>query len=217
MRILGKKIHTPRRYIFGRHRRNPVVRVIGNTAQSIASLYNNEYRQMPYNGERWLLERVIEYNQNPVLFDVGANMGDWTAEAIMCDPACEIHSFELVPEHFEKLQARFKAHDNLHLVPFGLSDKKSDVKIFLNGGSSMSSLYESLRNDDGGYSQGHIITGDSYVKDKGIEKINYLKLDVEGSEFTALKGFSKSVEKGIIDVIGFEYGEFNIPARALTV
>ena len=147
---------------------------------------------MPYNGERWLLEKVVRYNSDtPILFDVGANKGDWTAEAIACDTDCEVHSFELVPEHFSKLKERFKEQDNLHLVPFGLSDEESDVKIFMNGGSSMSGLYESLRNDDGGYSQGRVITGDSYVKDNSIGKINYLKLDVEGSEYTALEGFSK--------------------------
>ena len=57
--------------------------------------------------------------------------------------------------------------------------------------------------------------GDSYLKRYDLNKIDFLKLDVEGMEIQVLKGFSEAISKGAIRFIQFEYGRLTISARKL--
>jgi hypothetical protein len=52
--------------------------------------------------------------------------------------------------------------------------------------------------------------GDEYAKDQGIERIDLLKIDVEGAEHLVLEGLDALLASGNIDVIQFEYGMVNI-------
>ncbi|MBV8176331.1 MAG: FkbM family methyltransferase [Verrucomicrobia bacterium] len=45
---------------------------------------------------------------------------------------------------------------------------------------------------------------DDYVQQNGIEKIRFIKMDIEGQELNALRGFSRSLADGLIDSIYFE-------------
>ena len=51
-----------------------------------------------------------------------------------------------------------------------------------------------------------IETLDGFISKNKIDKINYLKIDTEGSEFNILMGAKNSIEKNLIDIIQFEYG-----------
>lgn len=215
MRVFGKKIHTPRRYVFGQHRRNPLVRIIAHTAKGIAALHENENRNMETNGESWLLKQVVKYFDGQlVAFDVGANTGEWTIKLKKAAPNAIIHAFELFPAHYETFKKNTKHLSSIYPVAFGLSDREKDVEIFLNGGESMVSLFETVRSHMPEKSMGKVIIGDTYVENCTIEKINFLKIDVEGAERQVIDGFAKTIKAGKVDVIVFEYGEFNIPSRS---
>jgi hypothetical protein len=57
--------------------------------------------------------------------------------------------------------------------------------------------------------------GDSYFSSKGLSKIDFLKIDVEGMEGNVLQGFSKTLSQGLIKIIQFEYGMVNISSHFL--
>jgi FkbM family methyltransferase len=50
------------------------------------------------------------------------------------------------------------------------------------------------------------ITGDYYLNAKKIERVNLCKIDVEGFEASVLRGFEKSLNSHLLEVIQFEYG-----------
>ena len=60
-----------------------------------------------------------------------------------------------------------------------------------------------------------VTTGERYVKEQGIERIDMLKIDVEGMDLQVIKGFGDGLQQ--IKVIQFEYGIFNIASRDLLV
>ncbi len=60
-----------------------------------------------------------------------------------------------------------------------------------------------------------VVTGDSYVKEHGIEHIDFAKIDVEGSENQVLAGFLQIIKRKDIDIIQFEYGLANVLTRFL--
>jgi hypothetical protein len=49
-------------------------------------------------------------------------------------------------------------------------------------------------------------TGDSYCDEAGIDRINFLKIDVEGWERFTLEGFSRMLNQNRIDALTWEYG-----------
>lgn len=61
----------------------------------------------------------------------------------------------------------------------------------------------------------NLIDGDRYVLQHKIKKIQFLKIDIEGMEYDALLGLEKSIRLGMIELIQFEYGEFNIQSERL--
>jgi hypothetical protein len=58
-------------------------------------------------------------------------------------------------------------------------------------------------------------TLDGYCRKTGIEKIDYLKIDVEGHELEVFKGALQMLKNNQIGIIQFEYGGANIDAKVL--
>ena len=58
-------------------------------------------------------------------------------------------------------------------------------------------------------------TGDAYCATKGIDRIDLLKIDVEGAEHMVLRGFEQMLQHGAIRAVQFEYGNINFESRFL--
>lgn len=58
-----------------------------------------------------------------------------------------------------------------------------------------------------------ITTIDQHSQDNQIDRIHFLKLDIEGHELSALKDAEHMLEKERIDFIQFEFGGTNIGSR----
>ena len=54
--------------------------------------------------------------------------------------------------------------------------------------------------------QAEVRTGDSYCADLNIERINFLKIDVEEWERFTLDGFGGMFSRNLIDILTWEYG-----------
>ncbi len=156
------------------------------------------------------------------VFDVGANVGDWAALALEINPALSLHCFEPSPTTFSRLAARsFPA--NVVRNNFGLSSASGERSLYVFGeGSGMKSLYRRQGLEDGwaldAPSQTETVwldTLDHYCLSRDVEKIDFLKLDVEGHELEVLRGAGQMLARGRIDIIQLEYGGCNIDSRAL--
>ncbi|MGC6511320.1 MAG: FkbM family methyltransferase [Parvibaculales bacterium] len=208
------KFFRPRRFVMGRLRRNPVINKIGRWMEKNVEAFNNEDRHMVRNGEYWLMRTLMEgSNRDYVAFDVGANKGEWTICAKGLNSDMQIHAFELVPDTFSQLEMTTTGLANVTLNNEGLSDATGKVEIFLNSSSETAGLFKRTGLAQSQTVTGKVTTGDSYMRRKKLKHIDFLKIDVEGSEKVVLDGFAKTLKAGKVDVVYFEYGEFNIAAR----
>ena len=175
-------------------------------------LLHNDSGNIRLNGEAWLLSRLSTVSFT--VFDVGANRGDWTREALERLPAAAVHSFEPVPETFAELASRFGHSDRLQLNELALSNQSTTkLRMWTDGrDGSMSSATAPLGLSGRGSSV-PCTTGDEYVRSHAIAHIDVLKIDVEGHEMEVLQGFHESFSRGAVDLVQFEFTLWAAVAR----
>ena len=129
------------------------------------------------------------YKQDSYLvFDVGANVGQYATEAInnFNDDQVFVHSFEPSKNTYEKLVENMKLHNNIKLNNFGISDVATSAMLYSNPeNSGISSLYKrdlkqfniSLKDSE----SIQLNTIDNYCKENKIKEIDLLKIDIEGN------------------------------------
>ena len=162
------------------------------------------------NGERWLLER-LSGSDAAVVCDVGANVGVWTGLALAAFPEARVHAFELSSSTFETLSRAHAEHPRCVLANVGLSDAEGEVSYKDYGpDSGKNTLLTSAdyhdRTTPARLLSGRVTTGDAYCAAHGIERVDVLKIDVEGAEHRVIEGFSGMLGRGAVRLVQFEYG-----------
>jgi FkbM family methyltransferase len=153
----------------------------------------------------------------PVVFDVGANRGDWARTFLSrASAGAKVYLFEPAQENIRVL--RGIRDERLTVVPYGVGATRQTA--VLHGpvsGSPMSSLYLIERShlglSDSHQEEVQVITIDGFSQEHGITRIDFLKLDIEGHELAALRGACRCLEEGLIKACAFEFGECNVASR----
>ena len=192
-----------------------VFRKAANAARFYLVLYANVNYDQATNGERRVLEKLAIGDMRCV-FDVGANLGDWTHEARSLMPRAAVHCFELVPGIAERLETRFADDPAVTVNPVGLSDEVTEVTVgYAPAAPFMSSLHPLPYKVAREAVAGRVTTGDAYCEENGIDQIDLLKVDVEGHEVAVLQGFEGMLSSDAVRAIQFEYGRPSIVTHAL--
>lgn len=152
-----------------------------------------------------------------VIFDVGANVGEWTINATRLWPQARVHAFEPSADTFAKLDAA-TASMRVTRVRNAVSDHSGQVLLHeVPGLSGLSSLHARDLSTHGmemtATEDVDAVTLDEYCDVNDIAAIDILKLDVEGHELAALHGAHRLLDEGRIHFIQFEFGGTNIDSR----
>jgi FkbM family methyltransferase len=206
------------RTVIATHRRSLVISAIHNVTSFVESAWRNEGSEFASNGERFVL-RKLRSAQFQVAIDAGANLGDWSREALDMWPSCRVHAFEVAPATFEGLEAgmRTYAHrDRISLHQVGLSDEAGIQTMYFFPESPQLTC-DIPRHDqfEAVPFAAKLTTLDEFCDENSIKTVDFLKIDVEGAEHRVLKGFSKRLSAGNVSCIQFEYGAFSIQTRFL--
>jgi len=130
-----------------------------------------------------------------VIIDVGANVGSFTQFILQRFPNCKAYLFEPVPKYYDFCRRNFSGFGNVTVENYALSDKKANATIYLdktNLGWNTVIKEKTTR----GMRALRIkeITFDEYARN-GLDKIDLIKIDVEGAEFLVLKGMKEILER----------------------
>ncbi|HYP11651.1 MAG TPA: FkbM family methyltransferase [Xanthobacteraceae bacterium] len=147
-------------------------------------------------------------------FDVGANVGQTAREALRRFPSARVYAFEPHPASFLKLVAI--KDDRLSAHQIALSERSGKATLYQYGEAGDGSLINSLvKNARFPIQFGHqpkkevnvtCSTVDDFCFEHGIDNIDVLKLDTEGSELAVLKGAERMLASGRCSYV---YTEFN--------
>ncbi len=164
------------------------------------------------NGEAFFALNVIKNAKDKIIvFDVGANVGGYTKMileklTLAQKTNYEVHLFEPQKTCYDKLVNEFNGQNNIIINNFALSDSEGEATIHLDfDGSSWGSMYD--RKDLGLDLKKTIQLKKlvDYVKMKGINKIDLLKIDTEGNEMKVLMGCEDFLKPSAVHSIQFEY------------
>lgn len=189
------------------HRRNRVVARLARLCKNLHRASEHPGYDVERNGESALLSQVVE-SSVPVLFDVGANVGDWTAMARRRWPGAVVHAFELNPTTATKLTARFAGQGGIDVHPFGLSATAGEVNFFAyaDEASVLSGLRVPLHSHlPHRVERAQVRTGEQVCREQKVAQVDFLKVDAEGADFEVLSGFNEMLSYGRVQAIQFEH------------
>src|SRR4028118_290151 len=153
---------------------------------------------------------------NAILFDVGANRGEWSSLCHQLYPEANFFLFEPQPA-CQKIILDLNIPNSI-LIPKAVSSKTTQVELYSDSPTSgIASLYQRqesyFKNKKFTSLAVDTITIDEIVAEYNLEYIDFIKIDIEGHELEALKGAGKSLASGMIKALTFEFGSGNLNSR----
>tara|TARA_B100001250_G_C19690784_1_gene740190 strand:+ start:183 stop:878 length:696 start_codon:yes stop_codon:yes gene_type:complete len=154
----------------------------------------------------WILKRgdsishkKFNLNSDSIFFDVGGFEGDYT-DKILNQYDCKAYIFEPHPEYFRKLQKRFINKKNVKLFNYGLGGKTEN--LFLTDDSESSKVTDTK-------TELKTLVRDitEVIEELAIEKIDLLKLNIEGMEYELLEKLIETGEINKIDKLKIQFHE----------
>jgi FkbM family methyltransferase len=176
-------------------------------------------------GEEYLIKTVVapwfQKSETRTAFDVGANTGRYSLMlARLLPEGSKIYSFEPSSAAYSSLKQNIsrEACSNISLFRLGITNEPGMATLHTNTeGSGLASLYKRCLDH-------HCIemtlseeievqSIDRFCHLHGIDRIDFLKLDIEGNEMRALQGAARMISNRRIDIIQWEFGGCNIDSR----
>lgn len=175
---------------------------------------------MTRNGEMLIQSGVLAaWKSNPakdknlVIFDVGANIGEWSNALLGqlknhgVNERVDLFSFEPVPSTAKTL--RLNLPDNkpgLHIEEMALSSSIGSAEIFVaaaNAGTN--SLHADLTTDRQTVVRINLTTAVNFCESRDIRHVHLLKCDTEGHDMEVIRGALSLLTEERISVLQFEY------------
>ena len=153
---------------------------------------------------------------NPVLFDVGANVGSWTESMLQRLPGARVFLFD--PSPGCQAIIRDKRLPGSTLFPCAIGEHAGQASFhFSSTTDGSASLHK--RQDTPFQELKYqsvtvpVRTLDEVIQSNQIDFVDFMKMDIEGHELYALRGAQQALAAGKIGAFSFEFGCGNVNSR----
>lgn len=165
---------------------------------------------------QWLLDHgsasSIEANEaynclksleNPTIFDIGANIGTYTTWLAKFFPKGKIYCFEAQRLVFQMLCGNISINnfDNCYTYNMAVGKNNGFISVaepnyYSNEDFGIFSLIEDkIKDKSGNIYNIPLITIDTFVELYNVEKVDFIKIDVEGMDLDVLQGATNIIKK----------------------
>lgn len=155
----------------------------------------------------------LDPKNNIFLIDVGANVGDFTADFIECFPNTKAILFEPASTNYAFLEKRFKDNSSIKLVHCALSSECSERELWIGPKSTLHSLERYTEEANISYDMCYdsvervqVQTLDQFSLDL-IGQTVVLKIDVQGHEVEMLKGSVSTLDSVDVCIIECSFAD----------
>ena len=139
------------------------------------------------------------------ILDLGANIGVAAAWFRSRYPNARIVAVEADPGTYAKLERSLGDDDAVTLVNAAVAARSGETTIFRAQGYSVASSLKDTGPETASSARVRACTLDDLCVEHGLERIDLLKLDIEGAELEALEGLSR------LEIVGTMVGEVHPP------
>jgi FkbM family methyltransferase len=163
--------------------------VIGNQLFLAGAFEESEFR---------FFQEILAAISQPVVLDVGANIGVHTIGWARACRRARIYAFEPSRSTFELLRANVDRNNvgaNVEMIPEAVSDQVGVGEFFSCEDDAYSSLRDTERKRVLESFPVTITTIDTFADSRKLSKIDLIKIDVEGFERQALEGAQRTLRK----------------------
>lgn len=145
----------------------------------------------------------VNYNldEGSLVIDLGGYHGGWT-DKIINKYNCNVIIFEPINELYKNLKKRYENNPKIKVLNYGISDYNGTKKISLQEDGS--SFYRESENSE----ECNILSVIDFLLNEKIEKVNLIKINVEGDEFPILKSLIEKNFTNIFDNIQVQFHQF---------
>lgn len=182
----------------------------------ILNHFGYEFRRVPkehiYQVNAYFDQKALLHSRKiKVIFDLGANIGQSVSEYNKLFPNANIYAFEPFNDAFSVLYNTYKSFDSIKPYKLALTDTTGSKPFFFNKANYTNSLLKIAADsskyvaqdltDNLGFIDVDTITIDDFCQREHINKIQILKMDIQGGELMALQGATKLLSNQSIDLV----------------
>lgn len=137
----------------------------------------------------------IHLSERDIVLDLGANMGLFSVYAV--SKKCISYAFEPDSDLQQVISRHSELNGNkIHIVPYAVSNQCGEAKFYID---SFNSGANSMVIQDGGGEKRCVsiqqITIDEFVERQKLERVDFIKADIEGAERLMLMGAENTLRK----------------------
>jgi FkbM family methyltransferase len=167
----------------------------------------------------YLAKKLIR--KNDIIIDIGANLGYYTSIfAGKAGSGGKVYAVEPVKLYMDILKTNTGKYNNIDYIPYALSDSEGESVMGIESGNKFRHGLTKIISDENKLQDMEtysvlLKTPESIFG--GLERLDYIKCDIEGHELKVIPGFKKLIEKfNPIIQIELEKANFDIINKFLT-
>lgn len=168
----------------------------------------DHYREL---NRQWLRNAGIK-----TVMDVGANVGDFALLAREIFPDAAIHSFEPLPDCFDKMKNVLPGDPKFFAHNIAVGSSESELDFYRSFHSPSSSFLKMSKEHMEAFPQSaegqsrepikvKLNTLDNLTRDLGLQEKIFLKIDVQGFEMEALAGAAELLKRTYVVLIEMSF------------
>jgi FkbM family methyltransferase len=158
----------------------------------LQSVNKGSFKDDPFKVQKEIIENCS------TIFDIGANRGEITSKYTELFPEATIFAFEPFPDSFKILESEFSTNKRIECFQKALGAVNTKSNLFVNRNVDTNSLLSPIKMGlssdqqvkNVGVMEVEVCTIDEFCRNRCIDTIDILKLDIQGSELSALRGAS---------------------------
>jgi FkbM family methyltransferase len=160
----------------------------------------NNFRNGDESGERFFIEQILAPTDPQLCLDIGANVGNYT-RCLLDKTQTDVIAFEPLSQAFNQLEAGTAAYGS-RATPerLGIGARNGILPLRYNPDASEHASFAEevkavsyLRNDH--TESVPVVTLDHYIESRGIDRVDFIKIDVEGYEADVLEGAAATIAR----------------------
>ena len=155
-----------------------------------------------YHNEAKKLEELFDFSNARIFIDIGACIGEYSIYFAKKYPQSKIYSFEASENNLELFKENIKlnkSESSIKIIYNAISDVQNQ-NYYLSEASQQSEVIISSK-----HSEKKTVTLSSFISNEKLDKIDFLKIDIEGSNYKLAQCIVDNYSK--INAIQYEFAK----------